>query len=150
MFLTLLMIQPLTACSRSGGGQVEGKLRTPTDHELPRGFPAGGFAMSTLGIKERQDGRPPDLTTPRGRHATAALVPGARLMSHARRGRKSAWLRIQARSCLWIPGRGETNIGMQMVATRRGEMASAITIGRSVGVHDFPTSALMGRGWSKG
>jgi hypothetical protein len=60
MFLMLRMIQPLTACSRSRGGQVEaGKLRAPADHELPRGFPAGGFAMSTRGIKERQDGKPP-------------------------------------------------------------------------------------------
>jgi hypothetical protein len=54
-----------------------GKLRTPTDHELPRGFPGGGFAMSALGIKERQDGRQPDLTTPRGRNTTAALVTRA-------------------------------------------------------------------------
>ena len=55
-----------------------GKSRTPTDHELPRGCPGGALAVSTLGIKERQDGRPPDLATPRGRHATAALVTGER------------------------------------------------------------------------
>ena len=42
-----------------------GKSRTPTDHELPRGFPGGGFAMSTFGIKERQDGRQSDIATPR-------------------------------------------------------------------------------------
>ena len=36
-----------------------------------------------------------------------------------------------------ISGRGETNIDMQMVATRRSQIASAIPIGRSVGVHDF-------------
>ena len=59
MFLMLLMIQPLTACSRSGGGQVEGKLRTPTDHELQRGCPGGGFAMSTRGIKEEDKSRTP-------------------------------------------------------------------------------------------
>ena len=80
MFLMLLMIQPLTACSRSGGGQVEDKLRTPTDHELRRGFPGGALAVSTLGIKERQDRRRPDIATPRGRHATAALVTGERRM----------------------------------------------------------------------
>ena len=79
---------------------------------------------------KRQDGRQPDLTTPRGRHATAALVPGARLMSHARRGRKSAWLRIQARSCLWI-SEGNKHLH-EMVTTRRGEMASSFFIGRWV------------------
>ena len=63
---------------KTEGSQTGGKLRTPTDHELPRGFPGGALAVSTLGIKERQDGRPPDLTTPRGRHATAALVTGGK------------------------------------------------------------------------
>ena len=61
-----------------GGGKLGGKLRTPTDHELQRGCPGGGFAMSTRGIKERQDGKPPDLATLRGRHATAALVTEAK------------------------------------------------------------------------
>ena len=67
------------------------KSRTPTDHELPRGFPGGAFAMSALGIKERQDGRPPDLTAPRGRHEDATpprpWSHGRAAMSHARRGR---------------------------------------------------------------
>ena len=95
--------------------------------------------MSALGIKERQDGRPPDLTTPRGRHATAALVTGERRC------------RMRGVGEMLISGRGKTSIGMKMAATRRGEMASAIPIGgwvsttsshigRSVGVHDFVTS----------
>ena len=103
------------------------KSRTPTDHELPRDFPEGAFAMSALGIKERQDGKPPDLTTPRGRHTTAALVTGERRC------------RMRGVGEMLISGRGETSIGMKMVATRRSQIASAIPIGRSVGVHDFVT-----------
>ena len=66
-----------TPTDRPISQQERDKSRTPTDHELPRDFPEGAFAMSALGIKERQDGRPPDLTTPRGRHTTAALVTRA-------------------------------------------------------------------------
>ena len=78
------------------------KSRTPTDHELPRGFPGGGFAMSTLGIKERHH---EDASYRGPGHGRAA-------MSHARRGRN-----VDLR-------KGETSIGMKMAATRRGEMAS--------------------------
>ena len=74
---TLASRRVKTEGSQTGGQQERDKSRTPTDHELPRDFPEGAFAMSALGIKERQDGRPPDLTTPRGRHTTAALVTRA-------------------------------------------------------------------------
>jgi hypothetical protein len=102
------------------------KSRTPTDHELPRDFPEGAFAMSALGIKERQDGKPPDLTTPRGRHTTAALVTGERRC------------RMRGVGEMLISGRGETSIGMKMAATRRGEMASAIPIGGWVSTTSSP------------
>ena len=65
-----------------------GKLRTPTDHELSRGFPGGGFAVFTLGIKasRRKAARPDDTTrTPRyrgpgpGRTADVACAAWAKI-----------------------------------------------------------------------
>ena len=113
-------------------------MRTPTDHELPRGFPGGGFAVFTLGIKasRRKAARPDDTTR----------TPHYRGPGHTGERR----CRMRGVGEMWISGRGETNIDMKMAATRRGEMASSKPIGgwvattsshigRSVGVHDFVT-----------
>ena len=102
-------------------------MRTPTDHELPRGFPGGGFAVFTLGIKasRRKAARPDDTTR----------TPHYRGPGHTGERR----CRMRGVGEMLISGRRETSIGMKMVATRRGEMASAIPIGRWVGVHDFVT-----------
>ena len=112
-------------------------MRTPTDHELPRGFPGGGFAMSALGIKERQDGRQPDLTTPRGRHTTAALVTRASGDVAC-----AAWAKV---------GMGTNPTAVMLVDLRRGGNKHRHENGgdstgrdgvskphRSVGGHNFP------------
>jgi hypothetical protein len=74
--------------------------------------------------------------------------PGPRqaAVSHARRGRKSEWPRLQLRSCLWI---FEGNKPLhEMAATRWSQIASAIPIGRWVATtfhHDFHTQTAIGR-----
>ena len=115
------------------------KSRTPTDHELPRDFPEGAFAMSALGIKERQDGRPPDLTAPRGRHEDATpprpWSHGRAAMSHARRGR---------------------NVDLRKGGNKHRHENGGDSTGRDgvcnphrwVGVHDFVTHRSVG-GWPR-
>ena len=113
-------------------------MRTPTDHELPRGFPGGGFAVFTLGIKasRRKAARPDDTTR----------TPHYRGPGHTGERR----CRMRGVGEMLISGRGEISMGMKMAATRRGEMASSNPIGgwvattsshigRWVGVHDFVT-----------